>query len=364
MSLLMLEGFDWLDNTRTDGMAAIQDQLRRKHGDMGLTAYGNASLVAGRHGGTALNFSTSIYQNFSTATLHAAESETSKGGVVGCAIRTGSTFINNCYPIAIRRLSDWNLNIRLSNVGEVLVMRAGSTLVESTGYVLRPYSWYYIEVKFICKNSPDGEIHLHINGVPIGSGSWTGLDTYNGSASFTGWDNILFSNISSDGNMYIDDIYVCNLSGSQNNDFLGDVIVRTRVPNGDASVAFTKSGGATNYENVDNAPYDADWEDTSYVEASVATTKDLYDYSNLETEDASAAIVGAQIESIVRATSADSVAMKHKVKSGVTEIGKATQNFMWNTYGYIIDIQETDPNTGVAWTPTNFDATQFGLEVA
>lgn len=362
MSLLWLEGFDWLDNTRSDGWAAIQAQMQHKYGILGLDAYGNSSLVAGRHAGTAIQFGTSNSQNMFTQPLHDAESETSKGGVAGFAVRTGLNPIGH-YLFVCRRQDYWNFNIRLqSGTADLVCYTSSNTLQGSFNYTLKPLSWYYIEVKWICKNAPDGEIHLRVNGVDVGS--FTGLDTYFGSTAFTGWDTVGWYNCYSTGGHLIDDIYVCNQSGSINNNWLGDVVVRTRVPNGDASVAMTKSGGATNYENVDNAPFSAAWEDTSYVESGTATTKDLYDYENLETEDASANIVGAQIESIVKATDASIISAKHKIKSSVTEIAKTTQNFMWDTYGYMIDIQETDPNTGSAWTPTNFDATQFGIEVA
>lgn len=89
-------------------------------------------------------------------------------------------------------------------------------------------------------------------------------------------------------------MYVLDGTGTTNNDFLGDINVRTLKPNGDASVAMTRSGGTTNAENVDNIPVSADWDDTSYVESGTSTTKDLYDYTALETEDASASIIGSK----------------------------------------------------------------------
>lgn len=362
MSLLWLEGFDWLDNTRSDGMAAIQTQMQHKFGPLAFTAYGNGDVVPGRHGGSAMAFATSNSQYMFTRVLQEAEAETSKGGVAGWAMKTGTNVIGH-YLMVVRRADSWNFNVRCTNgTGELTLYYSTNSYAGSFGYSLRPNSWYYIEVKWICKNSPDGEVYLRINGEDIAS--FTGIDLYYGNTSQTGWDNVGWYNVYNNYDHIIDDMYVCNLSGSINNNWLGDIIVRTRVPNGDASVAMTKSGGATNYENVDNAPFAAAFEDTSYVESGTATTKDLYDYQNLETEDASAAIVGASIESITRATAPNIVSAKTKIKSGVTEIGKTTQNFMWDEYGYMIDIQETDPNTGSAWTPTNFDATQFGIEVA
>lgn len=362
MSLLMLEGFDWLDPAHTGTMAEIQAQMQHKFGTLTLTTYGNGDIVAGRHDGAAVQFATSNAQYMFSRSLHDAETETSKAGVAGWAMKTGTTCIGH-YLFVARRANQWNFNVRcLSATGEVVLYRSSNTYVGTFGYFLKPNSWYYFEVKWICKDSPNGEVYLRINGEDIGN--FTGLDTYYGNASQTGWDNVGWYNCYDNYDHIIDDIYVCNQSGSINNNWLGDVIVRTRKPNGDVSVAFTRSGGLTNYENVDNVAVSDDWDDTSYVESGTSTQKDLYDYTNLETEDSSAGIVGASIESVCKVTDASSIGAKHKVKSGATEIGKTTQNFMWDEYGYMIDIQETDPNTGSAWTPTNFDATQFGIEIA
>lgn len=66
----------------------------------------------------------------------------------------------------------------------------------------------------------------------------------------------------------------------------------------------------------------------------------------------------------MKATDAKIVGAKQKVKSSVTEVAGATHNFMWDNYNPIIDIWETDPNTGSAWTYAAINAAQFGIEVA
>lgn len=359
MSLLFLEGFDWLDPSIS--MVTAEAMMKQRYSQVYITAYGDCAIVTGRHGyGSAFRWGDSPNQYFYTQPIHPdPEGDTSKTCIVGFAVKTPTFFDDNVDILSVRRLTTTQAQLRTISTGSMTVYR-GTTYAFTSTKALVPNSWYYIEFKVVVGNSPNGEIYLRVNGEDWGS--ITGTDTQ-ATSTLTGWDNVGWG-CSGDNSMYLDDIYVCDGQGTVNNDFLGDINVRTLKPNGDASVALTRSAGTTNYENVDSIPVTADWDDVGYVESGVSTTKDLYDYTALETEDASASIIGVSVNSIVKATAAKLVGAKNKVKSGATEASGTTRNFMWDVYNWVVDIQELDPNTSSAWTPTTINAAQFGIEVA
>lgn len=359
MALLHLEGFDWLDTSLA--IADAETLLNDRYSQVEVNAYSAGSIVTGRHGiGSALQFGDHDIQYIFTRTLHDAEADTAKAGYCGFAVKTGNAFYSSVPFFAARRVTTYQASARCTNTGTIQLYRGTSFDSDSGAKSLRNNAWYFIEFYWVIGNAPNGEMSCWVNGELWAS--YSGVDNQ-ASSTLTGWDNVgieCFCNT-----QIIDDWYVCNTQGSYNNSRLGDINVRTLVPNGDASVAMTRSGGTTNYENVDNIPLATSaWDDTSYVESGTATTKDLYDYSALESEDASASIIGVNVCSIVRSTNPEQVSAKHKVKSGVTEVSGPTENFMWDTYNWMESIHEVDPDTSSAWTPTGVNAAQFGIEVA
>ena len=77
---------------------------------------------------------------------------------------------------------------------------------------------------------------------------------------------------------YFDDLYVCDGSGSVNNDFLGDVRVVTVRPNGaGGSTQWTPDSGS-NYARVNET---ISGEDSNYVEDGTSGHEDRYAYGDL-----------------------------------------------------------------------------------
>lgn len=354
MSLVWLEGFDWIDQSASN--ANMITLLEHRYNTVTINSSG--SIDTGRHIGNSLSFGTAV-DFILTRNINNEITDTSHTCILGIAMRMPSAFSTGRPILQLQRGGGVCSRLLFQNDGTLFVY--GTGFLGQTTQAFRQNAWYFIEYKVFCHNST-GTVDVKVNGESWAS--FSGIDTRPNN-SLDGWDAVRVSNISNFvAGQLLDDWYICNGMGSVNNDYLGDIVVDHIVPNGDNSVVWTRSGGTTNYENIDNTPVSVDWEDTTYVQSGTSTNKDLYDYTNLDASLSSSTIYGVQIESIVRATDAATIGFKHKVKSGATELSKTTNNFQWDTYQPLWDFQELDPNISSAWTYTTLNAAQFGQEVA
>ena len=134
-------------------------------------------------------------------------------------------------------------------------------------------SWYYVEIKAKIHDTL-GTIDVQINGV--NELSLTGVDTKYTANTRT--DGVKFEGASEHPACY-DDIYFLNCSVSPNITFLGDSRVDVMYPTSDHSVAWTRSAGTANWQNVDDndsGTGDID-DDTTYNYSSTATNEDVFD---------------------------------------------------------------------------------------
>lgn len=250
------------------------------------------------------------------------------------------------------------LTITVSPGGSLVLRRGdrnGTILATSTTPIVMN-SWHYIEMKATIADA-GGECIVRIDGVD--RINFTG-DTRNGGTSAL-VDGVLFPGSSFTGTVRtIDDLYVCDATGTVNNDFLGDIKIETLYPsgNGTSSQLTGSDGNSTdNYLLVDEAgtPATAD-----YVASGVTGQRDTYAFSNLATN--SGPVKGIQINSYANKTDAGSRSIKALALSGgSTATGVMTP--LQTTYNAHLQIQETDPNGGGAWTIASVNAAEFGVEV-
>lgn len=153
----------------------------------------------------------------------------------------------------------------------------------------------------------------------------------------------------------IDDWYVCDASGTANNDFLGDMAVETIYPTSDDTVTWTPDTGATNYTQIDDAVV----VDANYVEAS--SGQDMYGYGNLITT--SGTIKGIMVSTDAELTDSTSQSLITVVESNATE-GNETHTSIGIGPASFDSVFEEDPDTSAAWLYTAVNAATFGIEVA
>jgi len=220
--------------------------------------------------------------------------------------------------------------------------------VIATGPVLPLNQWYYIEFKVTISDT--GTYEVRKDGVTILSGSGDTQNTANA-----------YGNRIRLGTGYIgsyDDVYVCDGAGTRNNDFLGDCKVEARFPNANGTNQdWTPSSGSDHYTLIDDTTPNGD---TDYLYSGTAGHLETNNFQDISLIGS---IKGVVLRASVRKDDAGSRMAAAVCRSGGTNYeGPAVS--ITDTYAYTIErVYETDPATGLAWTPTSFNAAEFGIKL-
>lgn len=251
-------------------------------------------------------------------------------------------------------------DVRITTTGFLRVTRNGTTL--ATSATSPPVGvWNYIELKVKIASGTSGTYEVHWNGVQLAdltsaaantqaTGNATGNQIGVGPYTDSGYTN----------SIDFCDFYGCDAQGSVNNDFLGDMRVEYRAPNGNGTTSgFTGSDGNSvdNYLLVDEHPPN---DDTDYVEANPSTTKDTYAFQDLSSS--SGTVAGVQIGLYARKTDAGLKTIQSVARLSGTEVNSADKALA-ASYAYYLDVRETKPGGG-AWAISDVNSAEFGEYVS
>lgn len=238
----------------------------------------------------------------------------------------------------------------------------GTRLLRTRGGLVHAGQWAYIEIRGRIAESPDGEFHIYVNG--RNEGSITGVDTMpedNGAyMPALPWVEVNFSPQST---AHMTDLYIANGGGtidaSDEASVLGDVLVETIVAStGDGTHGdWTPSSGTDNGAMVDDNPHD---DGTSYNESSTATDIDTYNFAALS-RLATGTIFGVQPVMTSETTTSNDIRLVSLVNS--SQYFSAVENLLGSDYWGFFHCQELSPDSGVAWTVAEIDASEFGVEL-
>jgi len=238
------------------------------------------------------------------------------------------------------------------------IRRGDGTLLATTTTTFVPNTWYYVELKVVIDDTV-GQIVLRVNEeVDV---DLSGIDTADSSPAddsanyvllYTGWSD-------PGDNLYLDDWYVCDGSGTINNDFLGDCHIEAVFPAGAGdSTQWTPSTG-NNWECVDDGGSNQDFD---YIESDTPGNKDLYTVTSLTSITDN--IAGLQLNAEGWEAGATARTTKMILKVGSTEYDGSARAFPGgNDYSQIHEIYEMNPDTGASWTATEINSLQIGLEL-
>lgn len=244
----------------------------------------------------------------------------------------------------------------ISGTNSIRVRRGSATgtmLGETANNALSLSQWQYVEAK-IYHHDTAGTVEIRVNGDTVLN--LTSQDTKNGTTT----PNTIFlsGNSYNNGNVYYDDFYVCNGSGSTNNDFLGDVRVESILPSGVGSSTDWAPSAGNNYECVDEStPND----NTDYVSENTTGDHDTYAFSSIGLTSGS--IYGVQQLVYANKADAGSRYIKTVCRSGTTDYPNSNTYSVSDTYTYYEDVLEQDPDTSSAWTISGVNAAEFGMEL-
>jgi hypothetical protein len=266
-----------------------------------------------------------------------------------------------------------NLSIVIQSTGVLSVVRGevkyGTIIASSASPCVRAHSYQHVEIKATIDGSA-GAVEVRVNGVTVISA--TGVDTVattaemdvsgkiNGLAECSqvalvgGPNHGSTMNVSmNDYNIRYSDLVCWDDSGSYNNDFLGDHFVTAHYPTGDTAQADWTALSGTGYENIDDTDPD---EDSTYIYAaapgSPAESTSEFDIANLNST--SGTVAGVVVTTRARKDEAGDADLQNGVKSGGVET-RGDTHAVNGIYTYYEDVVETDPNSGVAFTPTNIN---------
>lgn len=340
MTLLWVEGFEGF-GTSTGSAPSPAGVVAGKYPTIGNES--SMDVEDGRINGYSIEMPTNSY--FGTPTL-----TTDDTLIAGVGFRTsgGSDYT----IIAFFDGSTKNVSVRYKASSSELDIWLDNTLYEvSSGLNLSNDTWYYLEMK-VKTHQTTGTYDVLLGGVSVFSD--TGIDTQTGSNSWS--DNVRF--FGAGGTQRWDDIYICDATGSLNNDFLGNSKVVAVFPDGDDTANWgTSTPNASHYANVDENPEDGD---TSYVEESTTNLTDLYDYEALP---ALGDVYGLQINTTCRESDASTFTLITPIESNGTQDDDAGTVIGTTSYVNRYRVSETDPDTANAWTDTAINAAKFGVKV-
>ena len=364
MALRWLEGFDGISTTTA---VASEAEVKLWQSNFYPHGTGDGQAHAGRLGGGAFSFGDNANADNEWFDISIPNTATV---IVGFAVKPG--FYNSQASSDILQFWDKEFNgasveqfdLRQSLGGSTLYVTRNSTVVGDIAFGVIPMDrWSYIEIKLLIDDTV-GTVEVRVNGKAVISE--TNVDTKNSSGAaqcnmvrFRGVDG---AGAAENQQWLLDDIYVCDNTGSVNNDFLGPIKVETIFPSaaGD-DTDFTPSAGS-NWENVDDASH---WDgDTTYNEAGTTGNLDLHNCEDLTVITGSGTIHGLRLDTYCRVTSAAVKTVIPTVKSGVTEgavsgVGIAAENLFVG----VPAIFEQDPAAAGAWTTTTINSMQIGYEV-
>ena len=291
--------------------------------------------------------------------------------IVGAAFKP-SSLSQNRIIFEFRSNANRECQVCLETSGALSVYRAGlaGTLGGGTsGTQLGPSSdsllsvdvWAYVECQMTLSNTAAAWT-IAVNGVTALSESGaSGYDNVRDTASIT--------SIGVGGAALIDDVYICDTTGSVNNTLLGDSTAEAIFPQTDAVAAgthedFTCLTDSDQGAMVDESATDFPDGDTTYIYSSTDTHRSTFNYPDIT--PTSATIHGVQVNISAKKSDTGTRTYTSAIRSGGSDYDGETSLSKTvapsdSAYAYGVFVHEVNPDTSTAWTVSGVNAAEFGV---
>lgn len=283
---------------------------------------------------------------------------------VGCSLRLylpQLPFIaNNCI-----RVFSWrdinnaeHLHLRVETTGQLSLVNASGTVLATSSEAVTASAWHHIEAKITFSNTT-GATEVRLNGNAVSALTLTNVDTVNTAVTTCSQIAVVapYHVSVSFYSQWFRDFVIWDTAGSINNDFFGPCVVGNFKPTSDVSFNWTPSTGSTGYDLIDESgpPVDSD-----YISADVTqTTQSEFGLENLPADVTT--VRGLMLVSRMWASDGGDCKIQMGVKSNGDQ-GLGTDRQITTAPTYWTDIMETSPDTGVQFTPTEFNAATFTID--
>lgn len=237
---------------------------------------------------------------------------------------------------------------------------ASGTILGTSGVCITARGYQHIEA-FAVVDGAAGSIEVRVNGVTVLN--LTGVNTQNPDAQAGVIAQVMANGcpggaiIGLPSYVEADDLFVWEQTGPYNDDFIGDMKVYTRFPDGDTAIEeWAPAVGTDTFDNLNKVPPQ---DDVYFITAEAPGVVSI-----VEIEDVPTAIVRiAGVQSLARAVKTD--AGNAKIVLGVhsgSDFDEGAEQALSMAPSYYSSIFEVDPGTGVPWTPAGFNAATASIE--
>jgi hypothetical protein len=276
--------------------------------------------------------------------------------IIGFGFKRASSATHYYFDLYSGANRQFTIQFHATDPGNYWTVRLlrGATEVEAGTSELAYDVWYYIELKVTIDPSA-GAYELRIN--EITEMSDTSVNTAE-----SGSGNADVFHVRNSFSQYLDDLYICDDNGSNNNDFLGDCQVEGILPNGAGDrTEWSANPASNNYQRVDD-PQNA-YSLTDYVYDDTNGQGDLYEFE--DPGAISGEIKGIAVITFAALSAAGSRVIRNlfKTDGGGTEYDLDSMTVASTDAAGFLKIQETNPDTSLAWTDSELSDAQFGVEV-
>lgn len=340
MALKWIEGFE---THRSSG------QLGRKYAS--TTGIGTVTTQAGRVLGSAVSGQIVVV----TKSLGLNNT-----WIVGFGLFVPANFTASTNGIYLEKGGSEQCSIRFSNTAGSfnLTVNRGGTVLGTTTANFAYNQWHFFELKVTVRTSTNGSYELRQNEVNVLSAS--GVNTAN-----VGTDgaDVFALRCAASLNVRWDDIYVCDDTGAINNDFMGDSAIRGGLPDSAGDVQqFTPGTGVTHHTLVDDTVTASPTDGTDVVHSDTNGHNELFGFADVTSVNGN--IYGVMVCSQMAMNAAGSRVLHHVFRD-VANVEFDLPDFTVNSTAYseFQDIMEVNPISTIAWTESDINNGQFGVEV-
>lgn len=352
MALLFMDGFDV-------GDYALKGWDSQQAGGSG----GVVSTATGRISGGGVQVSQpggGLISNIVFRRAHAATTRLTVGfAVLPSALDSGGSL-----GITLHGDAGVTPHLTLMNNSStrVLELRRGDhtgTLLASSSVILSPGNWRYLEMRATL-NDTTGTCEVRIDGNATPIINFTG-DTKNG-GTLTTFDMISLraykAGSSGAATGVFDDLYLLDDTGTTNTTFLGDVRAVTLRPDGAGTdTQLTPTGSVTNWQNVDETTYST----ADYNASATVGQRDTYTLSSLPAGMGTIYAVQSNLIAAKSDTTTANARIPLRIGAGLYYGGTTALSTSYLTYS---DVHQVNPGTTTAWTMTDLNNLEAGMEVA
>jgi len=333
MALLFFTGFENEDGYEGDYCSLSQSATQKRTGSFSGLCNANNLYLGFYYTGSEKTFIVGQALRISQDSYSGGFQISNSTGIQLCVQLVGSAGGNSVY-------------LRRGDYNDTIIAQSTSSFYINT--------WYYLEAK-ITINNTTGSAIVKVDETEVINVS--GVDTQAGSTDeITAFTFPLYVN----SRCYIDDLYICDTTGSVNNDFLGPVRVEGLQPSGNgynSDFVGSDADSTDNYLHVDEVPAD---DDTSYIKSSTNGHIDSFALGNLTGSVNS--IKGIKVNSVAKVSDTFARNYKNLVRvNGTNYLG--SDNNPDTSYNNNFDIWEEDPDTATGWTETGVNAIEVGVEI-